>query len=208
MWRKFPVNEFDAKAGTWDEDPQKVARAKSVAQAIRRAVPLHVEMRALEYGCGTGLLSFALGPYLGPITLADSSSGMLAALEEKIAAAGGEQMRSLKLDLAVDPLPDQRFHFLYNLMTLHHIPDTPGVLRDFFALLEPGGFLCIADLDEEDGSFHGPDAQVHPGFNRGLLTSQLVDAGFERIELRTCFEIFRDGRTYPVFLASAKKPNQ
>lgn len=202
------MNEFDEKAGTWDEDPQKVTRAQSVAQAIRRAVPLHAEMHALEYGCGTGLLSFALRPYLGPITLADSSPGMLAVLEEKIAATGGEQMRSLQLDLSADPLPAQRFHFLYNLMTLHHIPDTARVLRDFFTLLEPGGFLCIADLDEEDGSFHGQDARVHSGFTRERLTSQLVEAGFEQIKFETCFEISRAGRSYPVFLASAKKPGR
>lgn len=55
-----PANEFDARARTWDDDPDKTARAQAVATGIRREVPLFPALRALEYGCGTGLLSFAL----------------------------------------------------------------------------------------------------------------------------------------------------
>ena len=39
-------------------------------------------------------------------------------------------------------------------MTLHHIPDTNGILNKFHALLEPNGYLLVADLEKEDGSFH------------------------------------------------------
>ncbi len=54
-----------------------------VADAIRKAVPLSKEMKAFEYGCGTGLLSFALQPDLGEITLADTSQGMLEVLARR-----------------------------------------------------------------------------------------------------------------------------
>jgi len=55
----LPENNFDKKAKTWDEDPQIVLRAQKVATHIRKGVPLNSDMSALEYGCGTGLLSFA-----------------------------------------------------------------------------------------------------------------------------------------------------
>jgi predicted TPR repeat methyltransferase len=71
-------SHFEASARTWDADPVKVARASAVADGIRGSVPLSPQMRTLEYGCGTGLLSFALRPHLAHITLADSSDGMLA----------------------------------------------------------------------------------------------------------------------------------
>ena len=82
------MTNFDERAKDWDTDPMKVERAQSVADAIRRAVPLTADMSALEYGCGTGLLSFALQSHLGKITLADTSLGMLSVLTEKIAASG------------------------------------------------------------------------------------------------------------------------
>ena len=61
---------FDSQARTWDDDPMKTSRAQAVAQAIEAQVPLAPHMTALEYGCGTGLLSFALQPRFSRITLA------------------------------------------------------------------------------------------------------------------------------------------
>ncbi len=76
--------DFDAEARAWDANPLRVARAQAVAAALRASLPLHPALRALEYGCGTGLLSFALYPDLRHITLADSSPGMLAVVADKI----------------------------------------------------------------------------------------------------------------------------
>lgn len=204
------MSEFDARARDWDADPEKVARAQAVAEAIREAVPLHPGMRALEYGCGTGLLSFALREALGRITLADSSEGMLAVLCEKIARTGADNMRAVRLDLTTDPLPAERFDLIYTLMTLHHIPDTRQALRQFRALLAPGGVLAIADLDAEDGSFHGEGFTGHNGFDRDALAAQLREAGLEEPRYETAFEMVKevDGRPrrYPVFLAVARAP--
>ena len=46
------MSDFDAKASTWDADPAKVERARHVAEAIAREVPLRKWMSVLEYGCG------------------------------------------------------------------------------------------------------------------------------------------------------------
>ena len=69
------MTNFDERAKDWESDPKKVERARVVADAIRKSIPLSNEMNALEYGCGTGLLSFALQSDLGQITLADTSQG-------------------------------------------------------------------------------------------------------------------------------------
>ena len=122
------MTDFDSRAKDWDEVPGRVERANAVAAAIREQVALSRAMKALEYGCGTGLLSFALQAELGSITLADSSSGMLEVLREKIARGGITNMSPFRLDLAVDPVPAERFDLVYTLMTLHHIPDTAKIL--------------------------------------------------------------------------------
>jgi anthranilate/para-aminobenzoate synthase component II len=165
-------------------------------------------MTALEYGCGTGLLSFALQAELGAITLADSSSGMLEVLREKIARGGSTNMTPLRLDLAIDPLPVERFDLVYTLMTLHHIPDTAKILGCFHSLLQPGGVLCIADLDKEDGSFHSHEARISTDIM--VLTARSWDmelerAGFTNIRFSTCYELIKDERSYPLFLAVAEK---
>jgi SAM-dependent methyltransferase len=203
------TKHFDEHAKTWDDDPAKAARANAVANGIRDRVPLTPAMRGLEYGCGTGLLGFALYPDLGHLTLADSSPGMLAVLDEKIASTALSNLRSLKLDLVTDPAPDEQFDLVCTLMTLHHIDDTDRILRDLHALLRAPGYLCIADLDAEDGSFHGPDFTGHKGFHRPELRDRALRAGFQTVEFSTVFHIAKATEagetTFPVFLMVATK---
>jgi ubiquinone/menaquinone biosynthesis C-methylase UbiE len=198
------VPEFDSRAATWD-DADKIKRAEDVAAAMRRVVPLKRSMSALEYGAGTGLLSFCLRDALGPITLADSSAGMRAVAERKIAAANAPDMRVIDLDLMRDPVPAERYDLIYSMMTLHHVPDVPRALAAFHALLKPGGWLCHADLDAEDGSFHGPEVDVHHGFERAALRSWLAAAGFVEVSIGDCGYIEHGERSYTVFLAACRK---
>ena len=200
---------FDAKARQWDENPVFQERGGKIANAVREAVPLHRQMRALDYGCGTGLLSFPLKDELGAILLADSSSGMLEVVAEKIAAQGVTNMTPLKLDLLADPLPAQTFDLIVTAMTLHHVPDTDHILRVFHDLLNPGGYLCIADLDQEDGSFHGLEVDVHHGFDQTDLSRRTTQAGFSDAQFQTMFTITKTresgSQDYPVFLMTARR---
>ena len=203
------MNEFDQKAAQWDARPVRVERAQAVAAGIRAALPLSPQLTALEYGCGTGLLSFALQPQLGHITLADSSAGMLAVLREKIAAANIWDMTPLQLDLSADPLPAERFQLIYTLMTLHHIPDTDRMLRAFYQLLDAPGHLCVADLDKEDGTFHEGEFHGHLGFDRDELDAKARQAGFQSIQFTTVFHMIKEvkgvGKDFPIFLMVAAK---
>ena len=204
------MTDFNERAKDWDSDPMKVERAHVVAEAIRTALPLRSEMTALEYGCGTGLLSFALQPDLGSITLADTSQGMMDVLNKKINATGVVNMCPLMLDLASDPLPTERYHLIYSLMTLHHIHNTENILTKFHALLESSGYLCIADLDKEDGSFHTEGTiDLHRGFDRLTLQKQVEAAGFGEIRFSTAYEIKKKigntEKTFSIFLMIARK---
>jgi len=196
--------DFDTRAETWD-DESKVRRAEAVASGMRRAMPLRRSMTALEYGAGTGLLSFCLRDTLGAITLADSSAGMRAVAERKIAAANEKQMRVIDLDLMRDAVPGERYDLVFSMMTLHHVPDLRRGLAAFHELLNEGGYLCIADLDAEDGSFHGPEIDVHHGFERSALGKALATVGFVDVAIGDCFIVEHGSRTYPMFLATCRK---
>ena len=127
----------------------------------------------------------------------------------KLAAANDAAMRAVKLDLLVDPMPAAGYDIIYSLMTLHHVPDTAAILRRFHDALAPNGLLCIADLDAEDGSFHGAGFDGHDGFDRAVLGAKARAAGFATVEFSTAHEIEKnvDGRPrrYPVFLLVARK---
>ena len=200
------MTDFDARARTWDADPDKAERALRVAEVIRREIPLTSKMNVLEYGCGTGLLGFALQPYVRTLALADTSREMLVVLREKIEATEARNMTPLLLDLLDDVAHEGRYDAICTLLTLHHIRDTDRILARFRDVLAPGGALCISDLDAEDGSFHGAGFDGHSGFDRGELRARLLRAGFQDVTFTTPYRVTRHGRQYPLFLAIARNP--
>jgi len=202
-----PVNRFDERAATWDDDPAHVERAQVVAAAIRDAVPLAPSVRLLEYGAGTGLVSQALCDTVGPVTVADTSAGMRKVMEDKVESGVIAHARVWDLDLASAPQPasEERFDLIVTVLALHHLPRLEPVLSNFATLLAEGGHLAIADLDEEDGTFHGDGFDGHHGFDHDALANDLRKAGFTNVSFQRCHQIVRDGRTYPLFLAIATR---
>ena len=146
------MSHFDDSAASWDDNPDRVGLMKAVGEAIVREAALTGDMRVLDYGCGTGLVSLYLLPYVGGVTGADNSPGMLEVLKNKIAEGGLANMRTVRLDLEKDTPPADRYHLIVVSMALHHIADVDRTLRAFHQMLLPGGTLCIADLDSEGGA--------------------------------------------------------
>lgn len=205
------MTHFDAVARVWD-DPQKVERARRVADAIVASIPGISDMSVLEYGSGTGLLGLALQPRISTLTMADSSREMIAVAREKIAAGGATNARAIELDLTSGAPPmSERYDLVCTLLALHHIEDVPALLRTFHALVVPGGHVCVADLDAEDGSFHGAGFSGHAGFARSAISSWLEAAGFREVRISTVTEVEKETasgrRRFPLFLALARRPD-
>lgn len=196
------MSSFDERAATWD-DETKIERARVVAEAVRRAVPLTGSTRVLEYGAGTGLVSQELASGVGPITLADPSAGMREVMHGKVASGAlPATARVWDLDLSAGDVPGERFDLIVSVMTLHHILDLAPVFDGFARLLDDGGRLCVVDLVKEDGSFHqGRDFHGHNGFDTDDLTARLASAGFTGVHVEQVHEVVKDGAAYPLFMA-------
>ena len=205
------MNYFDKAAATWDKNPANIERAEAIAEGIIKAVPLSKQWNVLEYGCGTGLLSFLLQPHVQSIVLADESPEMLKVLGEKIVHHGIDNMHPRQLNLLKERY-EEKHDLICTQMALHHIIETEKIIAIFHNLLHPNGYLCIADLVEEDGSFHSHHERYegHNGFNIDKLTKILTSAGFRNIAVSICCNIARTAdtgasRTYPVFLMIGTK---
>lgn len=197
---------FDERAQTWDEEPRRVQLAADIFAALARRIPLRSDGSALDYGCGTGLLTLALAPRVRRVVAVDSSKGMLGVLAQKAQAAGIANVEPHLADFSKDPPPPGPFDLIASAMTLHHVADVEALLRKFFTLLAPGGCLALADLDAEDGTFHATREGIHHfGFDREAFAAQLVAAGFVDVQFDTAARIAK-ARDYSVFLATVRKP--
>ncbi|MCF6295812.1 MAG: class I SAM-dependent methyltransferase [Flavobacteriaceae bacterium] len=200
---------FDTLAKDWDNDPTKTERAKIFANEITHFIKPNKNWNALEFGSGTGLLSYELKDVFDEITLVDNSEGMIDVLKEKIKKSDITNFKPLHLDLLSDNLNIGTFNVIFTLMTLHHMPNLNKILNIFNSLLKPNGYLCIADLVKEDGSFHYeyPDFDGHNGFDKNELSEFLTNNGFTVDYYNICFEIKKESenKTYPLFLMICKK---
>jgi ubiquinone/menaquinone biosynthesis C-methylase UbiE len=200
---------FDQAAPHWDENPTRLALTRAIAAAVAANVPLAPDWTALEYGCGTAALSLLLADRLGRIVAADRSPGMLAEVRRKIAVARVGNLTIWNLDLlARAQVPKERFDLILCAMAMHHVADVHRLLRAFAALLRPGGWLALADLQREDGSFHGGERVPHHGFDPPALGATLAKAGLANPAWRDVHILRRGERDYPVFLLTAQRPER
>jgi tRNA (cmo5U34)-methyltransferase len=202
---------FDRAAAAWDENPARKLMAQNIAATLRRQVPLRPDMTAIDYGCGTGLVTLEIKPYVGRTIGMDTSPGMLAVLEQKLRALGIADIEIRHLDLTRQPAPELRADLIISAMALHHVADVPPLLAALVTMLNPGGYLALADLDREDGGFHQDKTGVyHFGFDRDWLMAQFKSLGLEDLTAATAHTIERPGpdgpRRYPIFLLSGKMP--
>ncbi|HTN33046.1 MAG TPA: methyltransferase domain-containing protein [Marinobacter sp.] len=198
-------DHFAHKAQTFEQNPDRVDNVTNIASAILDKVTLEPSMHLLDFGSGTGLLLERIAQHVGKITAVDISPSMNQQLKDKLEKLPCE-VEIRELNLEKQTLAD-RFDGIISSMTMHHVQDVDAMFRRFHELVKPGGFIAIADLEKEDGSFHTENNGVfHSGFGRQEIISTALEAGFQNVEVGPASVIVKEGRGYPVFLLTASKP--
>ena len=183
------MNEFDLKAAGWDQNPMDWDRSAAIVKELLIQVPVRKEMTALEYGAGTGITSFLLKDHFREITMMDSSSEMVKIMKEKIKSTNSQNLKPMMFNLEKEEWNGENFDLIITQMVLHHVNDLDNIFRKFYEIINPGGYLAIADLYPEDGSFHGEGFEGHKGFDTNILADKLREYGFGNIYARKCFVI-------------------
>jgi tRNA (cmo5U34)-methyltransferase len=202
------MSEFDQKAQDWDKNKMHLERTIAVAGQLQKMVSFKPSMKALEFGAGTGLLSFYLKDRFSEITLMDSSREMLKIAGQKMETGDHSKFKTIFLNLEIEDYSGDPFDIIYSQMVLHHVRNIDAIIRKFYHLLNPKGIMAIADLYQEDGSFHDDNIDVHKGFDPEKLLAILLQQGFHDIQFEPCFVIRKEVsveiiKEYPVFLMTA-----
>jgi len=204
------MNHFNQVAALWDENKIHWERSKAIATDIQTLLPLSKEWRMLEYGAGTGILSFMLKDAVKEICMMDSSEEMVKVMQQKVADSGSDNLSPTLFDLEKESYSGAKFDLLTTQMVLHHIMDIPTTIDRFYAMLNDNGYITIADLYSEDGSFHGKGFTGHNGFDPQVIADMLTTAGFKDPQYKQCFVLNKqvengEIKPFPVFLLIARK---
>ncbi len=202
---------FDERAANWDVRPQQITMANGVADTMIRELNPTSDMSVMDFGCGSGLVTMRFQPLVKKVVGVDSSKGMLEVFQDKINKLGYENVTGLLADLEEEDPIEGKFNLIVSSMAFHHVRKLPELLRRLYDHLVPGGSIGIADLDQEDGTFHSDNTGVvHFGFEREMLKKLLEEAGFHDVKAVNATTVVRERedkgkREYSIFLMTGKK---
>ena len=198
------MSRFDKLASEWDLKPARIKSALKTTRKIKELIDIK-DKDILDYGSGTGLLSFDFFEEAHSIVAMDNSQGMLDELNRKTTQANITNITTTLHDANIDPLPKKTFDLIVTAMTLHHIKKPANFIKSASEALKEGGYLAISDLESEDGTFHsmGNDDVEHFGFDKEQIRGFFEDAGLEMVYLETN-EVIEKHRNFNIFLAIGK----
>lgn len=195
--------DFNKLSKNWDTD-LRVKRAEAISAEIESYLgsgPLEI----MEFGCGTGLVSFHLKNKNANFLLVDNSTGMIEKVEQKITDSNQNNMTTYCGDLK-DLDSDKKFDVIYSSMVFHHIEDVQATVNLLTTFLKPHGKLIIVDLLPDNGTFHKNSEAFkgHHGFKISDMKNHLEAAGLENISGRKFYSSYKmvDDANHPYSLFS------
>ncbi len=195
---------FQNKSKDYEKDENRVNNVLNIAESVKRNIKFDRSMHIMDFGSGTGLLLEEIAPLVSKITAVDISESMNKELVTKKENLECE-LEIVQLDLTRSGI-DKKFDGIISSMTMHHIKDIQSMFNNFYTLLNENGFLAIADLDLEDGSFHTEDTGVfHFGFDRNEFINSAKEAGFKNLKIESASVAYKPHGGYPIFLLTGYK---
>lgn len=152
---------FNVLAETWDERIALDAGKTDTIRSVIASVSIQEGDHVLDVGCGTGVLTPYIVPYLGDtglLTGIDVSERMIEQASRKFSF---RNVRFVHGDIYDHPFAPQSFDSIFVFSTFPHLHDKELSLRIFHDALKPHGTLCIFHLEgsSQINDFHRKHTQ-------------------------------------------------
>lgn len=201
------MSRFDDLAKVWDSGVERVEGAMIFVDSVKASLNHDIKnFKVLDYGCGSGLVSFGFADSVKSINGLDNSSGMIDVYNEKAKQIGLDNICGKLHDINKEDLAENTYDLIVTNMTMHHIDNTNDFVNKLALSLKNGGKLFIADLYKEDGTFHSDnEGVIHFGFEQNVVENAFLAAGLTNINITKLHSILKPSSSYDIFIASGEK---
>lgn len=201
------ISRFDKLAKQWDSKPARVEGAMKFVDKICESINSDIsKFDVLDYGSGSGLVSFGFSDQVNSILGLDNSEGMIEVYNEKVKNIGLSNIKGEVHDINNESLKSDSFDLVATNMTMHHIKDTKMFIEKLSDSLKEDGYLFIADLVTEDGTFHSDnDGVEHFGFEVESIIEKYKECGLKNVSCETLTRIDKEINSYDVFVVWGQK---
>ena len=207
MSSELNAKRFNALAMEWDSKPARVEGAMIFVDRICELVKKDIkDLTLLDYGSGSGLVSFGFADKVADIVGLDNSEAMVDVYNDKAKKIGLDNIKASKHDINSEHLPESAYDIIATNMTMHHINDIKMFIEKLVHALKEGGALFIADLVSEDGTFHSDNTGVeHFGFDMEEVKDVFHKGGLKDISVEVLHTIDKEHRSFDIFIATGVK---
>ncbi|MGD8455482.1 MAG: class I SAM-dependent methyltransferase [Anaerolineales bacterium] len=105
---------------------------------------LSPDRQLLDIGCGTGIISLGIAPYVDKVVATDISPQMVSMAKNKAESSSITNVDFQVYDGYAVPYDDESFDVVLLFNTLHVVKEPDALLREAHRLLKPGGHLVTA----------------------------------------------------------------
>ncbi|WP_255612815.1 class I SAM-dependent methyltransferase [Marinilactibacillus sp. Marseille-P9653] len=195
------IEAFDKMAATYDK-ADRVEMAKKSANLIRRLLNHKESKSAIDFGCGTGLLSLELSDAFESILMIDSSAEMIKVVEKKIKDSSFSHLTPKHLDIETNRVLFEKVDTIFMSLVLHHIADPESLLMKLSDAIYSGGQLMIIEMERSEGSSHHPQT-----LSQKKLLEKLPSYNFKNIYTEFFYQTVNEnkGDSISLYIISAEK---
>src|SRR6516165_4147293 len=137
---------FSSSAGQWDRLRSELFGDRFHLAAL--AAFADPSWTVGDLGCGTGLVTLALAPFVAHVTAVDGSAAMLQGARRRLQQLDNVDLRRGELEAL--PIDDGRLDAAVMMLVLHHVPEPSRAVAEVARVVKPGGRFLLVDMLPHD----------------------------------------------------------